>query len=203
MVYTKIILLKLSTKYVKYKTEVIMMKQEQFQMFREKTLAFFDQHHIVLTEDEKATIEVADFGLDDLDHIGLQLVTYVNTDRYCAKEMVLFPHQTCPEHRHPNIGGSLGKEETFRCRAGKVYLYIGGESTSSPKAKIPADYRPYFTAWHEIILNPGDQYTLKPNTLHWFQAGPDGAIISEFSSTSRDESDIFTDPNIIRIPSLE
>ena len=36
----------------------------------------------------------------DLERTGLQLVTYVNTERCCAKEMVLFAGQTCPEHRH-------------------------------------------------------------------------------------------------------
>ena len=49
---------------------------------------------------------------------------------------------------------------------------------------------------HEIILNPGEQYTINPNTLHWFQAGPDGAVVSEFSTKSRDEYDIYTDPRI-------
>jgi D-lyxose ketol-isomerase len=34
--------------------------------------------------------------------------------------------------------------------------------------------------------------------LHWFQAGPEGAVVSEFSSASDDESDIFTNPNILR-----
>jgi D-lyxose ketol-isomerase len=48
-------------------------------------------------------------------------------------------------------------------------------------------------------LKPGQQYTLDPNTLHWFQGGADGAIVSEFSSTSIDETDIFTDPDIRRI----
>ena len=35
------------------------------------------------------------------------------------------------------------------------------------------------------------------------QAGPQGAVVSEFSSTSDDESDIFTDPHIKRIPVIE
>ena len=55
---------------------------------------------------------------------------------------------------------------------------------------------------HEIELNPGEQYTIYPNTLHWFQAGPDGAVVSEFSTKSRDESDVFTDVKIDRIPKM-
>ena len=45
---------------------------------------------------------------------------------------------------------------------------------------------------------PGNP-TIPPNTLHWFQSGDEGSLVSEFSSTSRDEFDIFTDPRIKRI----
>jgi D-lyxose ketol-isomerase len=55
---------------------------------------------------------------------------------------------------------------------------------------------------HEIELHPGDQYTIPPDTLHWFQAADEGAVVSEFSSTSRDEFDVFTDPRIQRIPEI-
>ena len=50
----------------------------------------------------------------------------------------------------------------------------------------------------EIVLGPGDQWTIPPDTLHWFQAGDDGAVVSEFSTRSRDETDVFTDPRIVR-----
>src|SRR6476619_8081636 len=79
---------------------------------------------IELTDAERAEIEVADFGLGRLREIGLQLLVYVNTDRYCAKELVLYPGQTCPEHRHPPFDGTPGKEETFRCRRGLVRLHV-------------------------------------------------------------------------------
>ena len=64
-------------------------------------------------------------------------------------------------------------------------------------AGAPGDLTAVF---HEIALSPGQQYTIPPDTLHWFQAGDEGAIVSEFSSISRDESDVFTDPRIRRIP---
>lgn len=56
-----------------------------------------------------------------------------------------------------------------------------------------------YTVLHEIELNPGDQYTIPPDTWHWFQAGDEGAIVSEFSSPSFDEFDIFIDPRIRRV----
>jgi D-lyxose ketol-isomerase len=157
---------------------------------------------IVLTREESENIEVAELGLGELERTGLELVVYVNTDRYCAKELILFPRQTCPEHRHPPIAGERGKMETFRCRWGKVWLHIEGAPTPSPKARVPVGSEKYYTAFHEIELNPGEQYTIPSDVLHWFQAGDEGAIVSEFSSTSRDESDIFTDPRIKRIPEI-
>jgi D-lyxose ketol-isomerase len=152
----------------------------------------------VLTAEERETIEIADFGLSRLDEIGLEVVVYVNTDRYCAQELVLFPRQTCPEHRHPPFEGTPGKEETFRCRTGVVYLCIEGEPAPSPAARLADADRAAFTVWHEIALHPGEQYTIPPETLHWFQAGDEGAIVSEFSSTSRDDLDVWTDPRIRR-----
>jgi D-lyxose ketol-isomerase len=56
--------------------------------------------------------------------------------------------------------------------------------------------------WHEIVLHPGDQYTIPPNTWHWFQGGDNGAVVSEFSSTSTDDADIFSDPSIVRAPKI-
>lgn len=150
---------------------------------------------IVLTERERESIEVADFGLSRLEESGLQLVVYVNTDRYCAKELVLRPGQTCPEHRHPPFDGTPGKEETFRCRSGVVYLYVDGEPTPAPACTPPHGA---YTVWHEIELRPGMQHTIPPGTLHWFQAGPEGAVVSEFSTASRDELDEFTDARVAR-----
>jgi D-lyxose ketol-isomerase len=145
---------------------------------RERTAAMLEAAGIVLTPAERADIEVADFGLGRLEEVGLQLVVYVNTDRVCAKELVLFAGQTCPEHRHPPVGDDPGKEETFRCRQGTVHLHVEGED--------------------EIILQPGEQHTIPPDTLHWFRAGNEGAIVTEFSTRSRDELDVFTDPQIVR-----
>ena len=132
---------------------------------------------IVLTDTERDAIEVADFGLSRLREQGLMLLVYVNTDRYCAKELVLYPGQECPEHRHPPFDGTPGKEETFRCRRGLVTLVVDGR---------------------EFVLRPGEQFTIPPDTLHSFRAGPQGAVVTEFSSASRDELDVFTDPNVRR-----
>ncbi len=181
------------------------MKEQEYRAQAEKTARMFAKAGIVLTEEEKSRIEVADFGLGMVEKVGLQLLTYVNTERVCAKEMVLFPFQTCPEHRHAsgeeNGVPFEGKEETFRVRRGRCYLYVPGEGTSGQVlgGLPPTDV----TVFHEIVLNEGEQYTIYPDTLHWFRAGEDGAIVSEFSTKSRDEKDIFTDKRIVRIPKIE
>lgn len=177
-----------------------MITREQVRQARERARDYLEKAGIVLTPEESANIEVADMGLNELEQTGLQLVVYVNTERVCAKELVLFPHQTCPEHRHPPIGDEPGKEETFRCRWGTVYLYVEGEPAENPLARPPAGSEAWYTVWHEVVLGPGEQWTIPPNTLHWFQAGDEGAVVSEFSTRSRDEFDIFTDPNIRRLP---
>ena len=164
-------------------------------------LEYYKKASIVLTDEEKSNVEIADFGKNNLDEIGLQLVTYINTERVCAKEMVLLPGQTCPEHKHIPTGTMQGKEETFRCRFGEVYLYVEGEkNVAEIKGKIPPTD---VTVFHEIVLKPGEQYTIMPETLHWFQAGKDGAVISEFSTRSTDETDIFTDSTIVRETKIE
>lgn len=180
-----------------------MLTRQHLEEAQARAAAALQAAGIVLTSAECANIEVADFGLNDLEHIGLEIVVYVNTARVCAKELVLFPGQICPEHRHPTVNGRPGKEETFRCRAGQVFLYVPGEPAVAPKGHIPADKADVFTVWHEFVLNPGEQYTLMPDTLHWFQGGPQGAVVSEFSTTSTDDADIFTDPAIARIPVVE
>ena len=115
--------------------------------------------------------------------------------------MALLPHQTCPEHRHVPTGGMPGKEETFRCRFGQVYLYVEGEgdaeciSGALPPTRV--------TVFHEVVLRPGEQYTILPGVRHWFQAGEEGAVVSEFSTHSTDETDCFTDPDIVRMPVIE
>jgi D-lyxose ketol-isomerase len=177
-----------------------MLTQEQVSAARERAWALLQKAGIVLTPQELQNMEVADFGLGRLEEIGLEVVTYVNTERVCAKEIIMTPWQTCPEHQHPPVQGQPGKEETFRCRWGIVYLYVGGPATTPFQGKLPAKHGEHLTLRHQIVLHPGEQYTLMPESWHWFQAGPDGGIVSEFSTHSTDEADIFRDPAIQRIP---
>ncbi|MFD2656978.1 hypothetical protein [Gracilibacillus thailandensis] len=73
-----------------------------------KTIETLTKAGLFLTEEEKQRVEIADFGLNRLEQEGLQLITYENNSHYCAKELVLFPNQTCPEHKHQcNVFGGI------------------------------------------------------------------------------------------------
>jgi D-lyxose ketol-isomerase len=178
------------------------MKREVCEQARAAALGMFQKAGIALTAEEKENIDIADFGLGEFERTGVSLVIYINCERYCAKEMVLLPRQTCPEHKHAPFGEYRGKQETFRCRYGTVYLYVEGEPASRPFAVPPVGSEKWYTVWHEIVMREGEQYTIYPNTKHWFQAGDQGAVVSEFSTQSFDEYDIFTDPRIKRIPEI-
>ncbi|MCA0457666.1 MAG: D-lyxose/D-mannose family sugar isomerase [Chloroflexi bacterium] len=178
------------------------LTQQQRLDYQQKAKSYLDRAGIVLTPAEVDKLEIADFGLSEFETTGLALITYINTERCCAKELVLFPGQTCPQHLHPPVNGEPGKEETFRCRWGEVYLYVSGEPTGTPKTKPPSKRASTYNVWHEVVLQAGEQYTIYPETWHWFQGGPQGAVVSEFSTRSTDENDLFTDPDIKRVPEI-
>ncbi|MDL2236271.1 D-lyxose/D-mannose family sugar isomerase [Christensenellaceae bacterium OttesenSCG-928-K19] len=167
------------------------------------TLEYFDKACIYLTDEEKENVEIADMGLDRIGEIGIQIHNYLTTKRCSAKEMVLFPFQICPEQCHPPFGDDPGKEETFRVRWGELYVYTEGAPTENIKAKIPEDKKDTFHVFHETILQRGEQYTVDPNVVHWICGGPEGCVVSEFASATRDDLDIYSDPEVARMHGVE
>src|SRR3989339_453168 len=179
-----------------------MLTKKQFKGLQKKAAGFLKKAKITITPEEAKNIEVVDHGFGASQPIMVEIVVYENNDIYCAKELVMFPGQIAPQHRHPPVGRYKGKRETFRCRHGEIYFYTPGKPSKNPKGKPPEGRKQYFTVWHETILKPGQQYTLQPDTWHWFQSGPQGAVVSEFSSNSIDEKDVFKDPDIKRITEI-
>jgi D-lyxose ketol-isomerase len=149
-------------------------------------------------EDELKRIDVADMGLSELEESGVQILTLVDTEKIAVKLLVLLPNQIEPEHLHPRIEEYPGKEETIRLEWGELYLYGPGEPTPNPRGCPPAHRRHTYTVWHEYWLRPGDQVTFEPGTPHWFQAGPEGAVMWSFSTKVIDVMDVFTDPEVKR-----
>jgi len=175
-----------------------MITKAELKRRQDQAYGLLQKAGLVITAAEHERIEIADFGLSDFEVTGLGVLVYVNTERCCAKELAMWPRQTCPQHIHPTVGGVLGKEETFRCRWGRVFLYVEGDPAAHPACRPPPGRESTYTVWHEIELNPGDQYTIMPHTWHWFQAGDQGTVVSEFSTRSTDDKDLFTDRSIGR-----
>ena len=175
-----------------------MIRRSEAEHAREVASELLAQTGIAVRQSELQGMQVADFGLSRLAVAGVQIVTLVDTDHVAVKLLILTPHQTEPEHWHPEIGDYPGKEETVRCEWGELYLYGPGTRTAHPRGHPPADRLGTYTVWHEYVLHPSDQVTVQPGERHWFQAGPQGAVVWTFSTKAVDVADQFTDPEIVR-----
>jgi D-lyxose ketol-isomerase len=122
----------------------MMLTKKQYREAQRRALEYMLKARVVLSEEEKQNIGVADFGLSDLEHQGGQILTFFNTDRISAKVIVLFPWQILPEHWHPQIGNDIGKKEVMRVRSGEVYLYMPGDPTPNPRTKIVPEEKKTF-----------------------------------------------------------
>lgn len=156
---------------------------------------------IPLSDAEAGSIEVADFGLGHLDREGAQILTLVQTDRISVKVLVLFAHQTEPEHWHPPVGDDAGKEETVRVVSGTLHFFREGEGVVVGGV-IPEGKEDVYTCRREVVLHPGDQITLPPGEKHWFQARAEPVVMYSFSTVARDTLDGFTDPAVERATSV-
>ncbi len=153
---------------------------------------------VALRDDEIHQIEAADFGLSEFETTGLTILTLKITPSVGIKLIALYPWQACPEHLHPPQDDYPGKEETFRGLWGQAWLYVPGEPTPAPHARLPEHRAQYYTSWREIDLAPGAMHTSAPNEWHWFQGGPEGAVILSISTRPTDYQDRFRDPAVQR-----
>ena len=103
----------------------------------------------------------------------------MDTERCCAKKLVLLPLQFCPEHRHPPFEAYAGKERHSGAIRGRVYLVLPGRPAEMPAAVPPPRAGERLTVSREVVLDPGDQVTMPPDALHWFQADDAGAVVGE------------------------
>lgn len=174
-----------------------MLTRQQFRSAQQRAATLIDRAGIFITPDEREKIDVADFGLSQLEREGIQILTHFATERIAAKILVQFPGQTEPEHWHPPVASDPGKEETIRAVYGTLYFYIPGPDTMKV-GRIPQGKENVYTCRHEIVMKPGDQLTLSPGTKHWFQAADEGAVFYSYSTCVRDGLDGFTDPAVVR-----
>ncbi|MBD3304997.1 D-lyxose/D-mannose family sugar isomerase [candidate division KSB3 bacterium] len=170
-----------------------MITRKAFAAAQQRAAEMIRQAGVLITDEEQHRIEVADYSLDHLEQEGAEILTLIETERIGVRIIVLFPHQTLPEHWHPPVGVDPGKEESFRLVAGTLYLYVPGPDTLK-QGHIPEGKDAYYTVRHEIVLHPAGQYTVKPGDKHWFQAGSEGAVMYTYATCTRDGLDGFSDP---------
>lgn len=174
-----------------------MITRKQYAEVQKKALELIEKAGLSITPAEREKVAVADFGLGDIYREGIQVLTFFETDRIAGKILVLLPNQTEPEHWHPPVGIDPGKQEIIRAVWGNLRFYVDGVDTLK-EGFIPQGKEDFYRLRHEIILHPGDQLIFQPGEKHWFQAGPEGAVLYSFSTTVRDVLDGFTDPHIVR-----
>jgi len=146
-----------------------------------------------LTEREVDSLEVKDFGLDNVRTEGFGLIDLLRTQTIRINLIVLLPHQTLPQHLHPSYDNEPGKEETLRVLYGTTRVFV--EGAPSPCVDIPAGKEQWYTALKKIELDSGAQYSVPPNTKHWFQAGENGSVNIAFQNRVDESKNIFYDPD--------
>ena len=174
-----------------------MIARAEYDTARRRAAQMIRNAGITITDKEASQIQAADFGLSRLDIEGAQILTFFSTERISAKAIALLPNQTLPEHWHPRVGDDAGKEEIIRIVNGTVHFYLPGEDTLK-EGIIPEGKEGVYTCRHEVVMKPGAQIILQPGIRHWFQAGPEGAVVYSFSTCVRDILDGFSDPDIAR-----
>jgi len=176
------------------------IKRSELEKARDWAWTFVKKAGLIVRDDEINSIEIADLGLNEFNFTGLHILSLFSTECVGAKLLILQPNQFFPEHKHPPLEKENfpGKTEVIRGQWGEFYLVVPGSITCNPKAAPPSHRKKYIDIWHEIIIRPGDQYIISPNTWHWFQAGPEGAIVWSISSKLTDVKDKFKDPQVKR-----
>lgn len=61
------------------------MKQADYDRLAKEAFELYEKAHIVLTDAEKAALEITDYALGNVRETGTEIVIYVNTERCCAK----------------------------------------------------------------------------------------------------------------------
>src|SRR5258706_9434397 len=73
-----------ATRLATLRQRKLMIKRSEVRKAQERAATMLERLGVKLTANERANIEVAEFGLGELERTGLELVVYVNNDRYCA-----------------------------------------------------------------------------------------------------------------------
>lgn len=150
------------------------------------------QSGFVLSAGDLSALAVDDFGLGHFESEGFVWVDLLRSAKVRVALITLLPGQSLPQHVHPPYEGEAGKEETMRVLWGQARIYVPGPA-NNPNVAVPPGKEAYYTVYHEVILEAGDQYAISSNTEHWFQGGPEGAVTITFQNRVDETRNIFKD----------
>lgn len=173
-----------------------MVSKKLAAQLREMARKELEKVGVYITQEEYDAMDIADFGHGDCFVEGGQMVTFFCTSRVSAKMIVMLPGQTLPQHWH--LSENYGKEETIRVAGGVLYMYREGEDNMQ-YGTIPAGREQYYTCRNELVMRRTNQITFFPGEKHWFQGGPEGAVLYSFANCAIDAMDPFEDPTIVRV----
>lgn len=142
---------------------------------------------------------VLDFALGNFMEVGMAGVFYVNNekDNYLLHDIWLLPGQQIPEHYHIKLDTVGPKMEAWLVRHGAADFYAEGEPTPGIDEKIPPLHRKIAKARTMVSKKPGGVVIQPiPESRHWMQAGPEGAIVTEVATYHSMDALKFTHPDI-------
>jgi len=144
-------------------------------------------------------IWVSDFNLGRFTKAGLGGIIWWGDEKnnFSSLDAFLLPGQIIPEHWHEAVDTIPAKMEAWLVRHGEIYGYAEGEATPKIVAVLDPAEAASVTVRKENIMKVGDVAGIThPLEKHWMQAGPDGAVFSEFSTYHAGKAVKFTDSKI-------
>jgi D-lyxose ketol-isomerase len=164
-----------------------------------RATAMIETAGFVLTEAERRSLAVDDFGLGNIAAEGFVFTDLFRSAKVRFTLFVLLPGQSLPEHYHPSYDGETGKEETLRVLHGETRINIPG-TVNNDEMHIPSGKSDFYKTRHEVRLTQGEQYTLDPPIPHWFQGGPEGSVNITIQNRVDETRNVFTDPDSTGCP---
>ena len=162
-------------------------------------LDFLKQHGYPVNDTITKKIFVSDFGLGRFTDVGLGAIVWHGDEKYnySGLDAYLLPGQISPEHWHVKVRDIPEKMEVWLVRSGEIYTYAEGDPTPNIRAKLTDTDAAHITVRSERILRVGEIAGIaRPLEKHWMQAGPQGAIFTEFSTFHTGEAVRFTDAKV-------
>ncbi len=162
-------------------------------------LDFLKQSGYPVNDIVASKLFVSDFGLGRFTEAGLGAIVWCGDEKYkySGLDAYLLPGQIIPEHWHVRVRDIPEKMESWLVRHGEIYTYAEGDPTPNMKAKLADADAANITVKHERILCVAEIAGIShPLEKHWMQAGPQGAIFTEFCTFHSGEAVKFTDQKI-------